>query len=122
MDKLDQAILEFGKRLQFDKLSVPKDKPLVLNFDKKGTLFVERFQDKALIYLGRKYEVIYEDTYFKALAICSKSYREFFDIRAGLQNENILYFLATLTEHHLSNQNIELIFEKLSDCHDHILS
>ena len=118
----EQLLSEFGDNLGIDGLVWPASRVVGLEFDQRGTLFLEDLGEEMLVYLVRAIDRLdgAAARLERALRLCH--YREGlpFSVQAGLKGEDLLAFVVRLPSRETMLPELERVLEMLTDLHDEV--
>ena len=113
------ALEEFGHSLGLPDLQWPQSGVLALNFDMRGTLFLEDHDNELLVYLVRQIRQPEQTFTILKTALRRCHYRQGlpFAVQAGLRGETDLVFLVRLASRDVSLPELEQVLEILTNLH-----
>ena len=104
---MEHVIAEFGRRMGLMSLVLERGKPVRLNMEGLGTLFIEDAGEEILLYLARDFPPHDRDVPRRALALCRSGLARPFPVYAGLYKDNTLIFLTRFNAEKISLQVLE---------------
>lgn len=115
-----EAIAEFGHNLGMSGLNWSESGVIALDFDRRGTLYLEDHDDGLLIYLARNIDSA--GTRLRvlqtALQLCHHRQRLPYPVQPGLNGDSTLTFLVHLPVENITLPELERVLETLTRLHD----
>lgn len=122
MSAAADILAEFGRSLGMERLHWSDAGVVALDFDARGTLYLENLEDDLLIYLVRGVDL--RDGKLKllhhALRLCH--YREGlpYTVHSGLKDQTSLVFSVRLPGNEITLPSLEEVLEMLTKLHDKV--
>jgi type III secretion system chaperone SycN len=116
---LDDAVADLGRAMSLEGLAVPQKGALVLAFEHRGRLCLERAGEDLLVYLGRSYPFAAPALLMRALDLCHWRHNHPMPVRAGMRGDDLM-FVATLGGMGLTGARLEQAVATLGAMHDRL--
>jgi type III secretion system chaperone SycN len=115
-----QILAELGRSLGMNELSWPANGVVALEFERRGTLFLEDAGDVLLVYLARGIDIGADKAGIlrNALRLCHYRQGASYQVQAGLRGDSTLVFLVRLAASQIALPEIEHVLELLSRLQD----
>ena len=114
---VDEALNEFGRGMGFENLSFNEQSVVALDFERAGRFFVERADDRIVVYLARDQDLAAEGLPARALGLCHYDQGLPFVINVAFRGDDLV-FLATISAEEFSLPTLERAFETLKQLHE----
>lgn len=119
MSWIDDTVTAYGQGLGINRLALPRDGALELNFERRGTLALEQAGEDLLIYLARDYPFAPRRVLVDALSLCHWRHNRPFEVRAAMREDRIV-LLIRLQGREVSVATLERSVDLLSQLHDQL--
>ena len=120
MSWFEQTITEFGHSLGLNGLAPNEQGVVSLTFESIGTLFIERVEETALIYLARDLDFPDASTYARALTLCHWTQNRVYAASPALRHEKQLLFSVRLPAADFTLPAFQRVLESLDRLHTEV--